>query len=89
MDFVKGQGVILVEAMSKRDFRKKIIKDVAMMPEFSTLISTGDIEALSELEKDRLRLALKKAGIPPEYTSSDDSLMGVSIAIAARTVTLS
>ena len=82
------QGAILVESMPKSDFRKRILKYVAMMPEFSALISSGDVEGLSESEKNRLRLALKEAGIPPEYVESEEGLMNTAIAIAARAVAL-
>ena len=76
-------GVTVIEAMSRKEFRKKMVKGVAKTPEFSQLMSSG-IETMTATEKNWLRINLNKAGVGFKYTGTDNELRCVAFAIANR-----
>ena len=76
-----------IEAMSREDFHKKIVREICSRKDFSTVASFG-ADALSEDEKLNLRTALATNGIPLEVTESDMALTATVYTIAARSVKL-
>lgn len=76
-----------IEAMSREDFHKKIVREICSRKDFSTVASFG-ADALSEDEKLNLRTALATNGIPLEVTESDMALTATVYTIAARAVKL-
>ena len=76
-----------IEAMSREDFHKKIVREICSRKDFSIAASFG-ADALSEGEKLNLRTALAANGIPLAVTDSDMALTATVDTITARAVKL-
>ncbi len=86
--FNKENCASIIEAMSKEQFHRDILRGVAAEPAFSRLVSIG-IGAISEEEKQSICKQLIAVKVPVEYSTEvgfDESLASVANCITARSV---
>ena len=76
----------LVYSFARRDFHEKILRNVAMSLEFSKF--ADDPAGTTFEEKNKLREALVKNGIPGEVIDSDEKMLKTVKIISDRAVKL-